>query len=62
MFLPFTLWTDAVRIDNPSLPIAVDEEHWKDYATEVARVDPNAPDPTSFTDWRIWAVAWVGAS
>lgn len=41
-------------IDDPE-----SEVHWKRWAQMVYEITTTAPDPTPYTQWQEWALAWI---
>jgi hypothetical protein len=55
-------WTDFTALglyNYGAAPVLLDPDNWREWALTVlgfpAISDINAPDPTSFEDWREWA-------
>jgi hypothetical protein len=60
--LEFQQWAVTVAVDNSLGPVPSGEQNWTIWADAVYQTIPNVPNPRDFSDWRLWAQAWVAST
>lgn len=60
-FMEFPRWAAQLAVNYPGsdVPVARDEEDWRDFGTALLQRPPfnsfALPDPAAYADWRDWA-------
>jgi hypothetical protein len=57
--LTWARWSSELALQNPLIPMQMDEIHWTKFADELLLIPElqslNVPQPTTFRNWRDWA-------
>lgn len=60
--LTFMQWAQTIVADQNVAAAPYSEKDWKRWAASLYQTLPVIPDPTPYSRWQDWALAWVGTA